>query len=445
MKIDAFHGFTLAILLLFVGKGLVARSGILRRYSIPESLVGGLACALVVFLLYYGMGIVVSFDLEARDALLLYFFAAIGLSTDARTLRHGGRPLLILSGLAIGFMVLQNLAGMETARAFGLDPRAGLMVGSISLTGGVGTTLAWSDYFVETLGIAQAQELGLAANMIGLIAACTIGGPIASLLMRRHRLRASGDSALEIGTLHSDEQHARLDYYGLLLALLWLNFALMLGYGINALVARTAVTLPAFVGCLLAGILLRMAADWMRPSGRGRLWNWPSMQPGIALVSDMSLGLFLTMALMGLRLWELQPVLAFITAAMLVQIALVIAFVLLICFSGNGQGLPSRRGVRGFRRYCAGIYRHCHRQHDGGDSGAWCGTRGVHCGALGMWVRHRYCERTGNQPDGRLGEAKQRSELADGYIADALARRRRPGNRNRLPFSSKGLFLLVQK
>ena len=115
------------------------------------------------------------------------------------------------------------------------------------------------------------------------------------------------------------------------------------------------------------------------------------------------------------------------------------------CFSGNGQGLPSRRGVRGFRRYCAGIYRHCHRQHDGGDSGAWCGTRGVHCGALGMWVRHRYCERTGNQPDGRLGEAKQRSELADGYIADALARRRRPGNRNRLPFSSKGLFLLVQK
>ena len=52
------------------------------------------------------------------------------------------------------------------------------------------------------------------------------------------------------------------------------------------------------------------------------------------------------------------------------------------CFSGNGQGLPSRRGVRGFRRYCAGIYRHRHRQHDGGDSGAWCGTRGVHCGAL---------------------------------------------------------------
>ena len=113
MTIDAFHGFTLAIVLLFVGKGLVARWGILRRYSIPESLVGGLACALVVFALYYGAGIVVSFDLEARDALLLYFFAAIGLGTDARTLRHGGRPLLILSGLAIGFMVLQGVSSFS--------------------------------------------------------------------------------------------------------------------------------------------------------------------------------------------------------------------------------------------------------------------------------------------------------------------------------------------
>lgn len=108
----------------------------------------------------------------------------------------------------------------------------------------MGTTLAWSDYFVEALGIAQAQELGMAANMIGLIAACTIGGPIASLLIRRYQLRASGDSALEIGTLRSDEQHARLDYYGLLLALLWLNFALMLGSGINALVALTLSRYP---------------------------------------------------------------------------------------------------------------------------------------------------------------------------------------------------------
>ncbi len=96
--------------------------------------------------------------------------------------------MLILSGLAIGFMVLQSLAGMEMARAFSVEPHAELVVGSISLTGGVGTTLAWSDHFVQNLGITQAKELGLASNMIGLIAACTIGGPIASPLMHRHQV-----------------------------------------------------------------------------------------------------------------------------------------------------------------------------------------------------------------------------------------------------------------
>ena len=104
------------------------------------------------------------------------------------------------------------------------------------------------------------------------------------------------------------------------------------------------------------------------------------MQPGIALVSDISLGLFLTMALMGLRLWELQPA-AFITAAMLVQIALVIAFVLLIVF-GQWAGLPNRRGVRGFRRYCAGSTATAIANMTAVTQGAWCGTRGVHCGAL---------------------------------------------------------------
>ena len=97
--------------------------------------------------------------------------------------------------------------------------------------------------------------------MIGLIAACTIGGPDRKPVMRRHRLQA-GDSALELARCTGNEQHARLDYYGVLLALLWLNLALMLGYGINALVARAPVTLPAFVGCLLA----RFSCAWW-PTG----------------------------------------------------------------------------------------------------------------------------------------------------------------------------------
>lgn len=348
MSIDAFTSSTLAILLLFIGKELITRLPFLRRYSIPDPLVGGVLCSALVCGLYYGTGIAVDFDLDARDWLLLYFFAAIGLNTNIRTLSHGGRPLVALGALAIGFMILQNFVGMGLARAFGMDPRAGLMVGSVSLTGGVGTTMAWAPHFTETLGIRSAEELGLAANMVGLIAACAIGGPIAGLLMRRCRIQPSDNAELEVGMLYRDEPHARLDYHGVLLALLWLNCALILGEALGKLVEFTPIHLPDFVGCLLGGIILRTVGDATSRHGQGRHWNWPSMQPGLALISDICLGLFLTMALMGLKLWELEPVMVFIAVALAVQIALAIAFILLIVFPIMGRDYEGAVVCAGF-------------------------------------------------------------------------------------------------
>ncbi len=336
VRIDAFVSITLAILLLFVGKGLAARIGVLRRYGIPEPVVGGVLCAAVVCTLYYTAGWQVEFDLGTRDLLLLYFFGALGLNSNIRALFSGGRLLLVLVLLASLFMVLQNGLGMTLASLFGMDPRTGLMVGSVSLTGGVGTTLAWSPHFVDTLGLRGAAELGLAANMIGLIAACVIGGPIAGWLIRRHPVMPSADADLEVGTLYGDESRAQLDYYGVLLALFWLNVALMLGHGIGSLIAMTGLNLPAFVGCLLGGIVLRSVGDLLAPDG-GRMWRFDDMQPGIALISDISLGMFLTMALMGLQLWALQPMLGFITVAMALQIAMVVAFTVLVVFRCMGR------------------------------------------------------------------------------------------------------------
>lgn len=345
--IDPFTSFTLAILLLFIGKGLTQRYGWLRRYNIPEAVVGGVLCALVACGLYYVFDVRVVFDLGARDMLLLYFFAAIGMGTDVRTLREGGKPLVVLLVLASVFMLLQNGLGMAVAEAFGMDPRAGLMAGSISLTGGVGTTLAWTPHFVQTLGIPNAGELGLAANMLGMIAACLVGGPMAAWLMRRHRIVSSGAADVEVGTRYQDEPHLRLDYHGVLLALLWLNLALMLGHGVNELVALSGLNLPAFVGCLMAGISLRSAGQWLAPSG-GRLWNWSSMRLGVALISDISLGLFLTMALMGLRLWELEPVLGFIATTMALLVALAVAFTAFVVFRFMGRDYEAAVICSGF-------------------------------------------------------------------------------------------------
>src|SRR5690606_1472604 len=155
-----------------------------------------------------------------------------------------------------------------------------------------------------------------------------------------HPIMPSADAALEVGRLYGDDSRSTLDYHGVLLALFWLNVALMLGQAISGLIAGTGLMLPAFVGSLLGGIVLRAAGDLLAPDG-GRMWRFEDMRPGIALISDMCLGLFLTMALMGLQAWVLQPVLGFIAVAMTVQIAMVVAFTTVVLFRPIG-GLIER-------------------------------------------------------------------------------------------------------
>jgi ESS family glutamate:Na+ symporter len=180
VEVDGFLSFNLSIILLFLGKAALGRYAVLRRYSIPEPVIGGFLCAATVGVLYFAADRKVVFDLEVRDWLLVYFFAGIGLKSEIQTLISGGRPLAVLTALAAFYIVLQNLLGMGVAAGFGMDPKAGLMAGSISLVGGVGTALAWAPTFVEDLGIPNALEIGVACNTVGLIAACCIGGPIAA-------------------------------------------------------------------------------------------------------------------------------------------------------------------------------------------------------------------------------------------------------------------------
>jgi ESS family glutamate:Na+ symporter len=342
------HGlvsFTLAILLLFLGKTLVQHNAFLRQYCIPESVVGGFICAAVTSLLYFGLKIHIEFDLQVRDTLLLYFFAGIGLKSDMRQLLKGGRPLLILLLLAAVFILLQNSLGMAVAEVFGLDPKAGLMVGSISLTGGVGTTLAWAPLFVDKLGIGNAHELGIASNTVGLIAACVIGGPIANQLIRRYRLTPSRDAELEVGILEQQPSKP-LDYYDVLWAWMWLNLTLMLGYGLNLLLVDAGITLPKFVSCLFAGIVLHHLV--LAFVGDQRLKTWSGASLGLSLISDICLGMFLTMALMGLQLWQLNGALMFILCALTLQILLTVAYTYFVVFRCMGRDYEASVIASGF-------------------------------------------------------------------------------------------------
>jgi ESS family glutamate:Na+ symporter len=341
---EGFASFTLAIILLFLGKLIISRSKLLKRYSVPEPVIGGFLCVAVVGISYYFFNFELSFNLQAREILLLYFFAAIGLQTDIRTLITGGRPLVILLALATIFIILQNLVGIGVASLFNMNPKAGLLVGSISLVGGVGTALAWSPTFVETLHIGNALEIGVAANTVGLISACLIGGPIARYLIVRHKIIANHEEALDIGVVHDKEQKTMIDSYALLWAWLWLNVSMILGYVFDKILQSVEFQLPMFVSCLMAGILIGNCRNLFLKKEEA----YPGAKLGIALISDISLGMFLTMALMGLQVWELQGLVAFISSVMFCQILLSILFTLLFVFRLMGKDYESTVISAGF-------------------------------------------------------------------------------------------------
>lgn len=346
--VNGFFSFTLAIILLFVGKLVGERFSVLRRYSIPEPVLGGFLCAAVVGAVYFATGWQITFEMGVREFLLLYFFAGIGLKSDVRMLLAGGKPLLILLVLSCIFIVVQNMVGMGVATLFDLPAVVGLMTGSISLVGGIGTTLAWAPHFIEVLGISHALEIGMASNVVGMIAACVIGGPIASYLLRRHRLPTP--HALTQGQdLHKQVDDDPVEYFGVLRAWLYLNLALILGAFIGTLIKMTGLNLPDFVSSLTAGILIRnIGMPLVSRSGWARKGQWESIRGGLTVISDICLGMFLTMALMGIQLWVLQGVMGFVTVALLVQIVLAIVFTIVVVFRCMGRDYESAVVSAGF-------------------------------------------------------------------------------------------------
>ena len=163
--------FTIAILVFFAGAGLNRLIEPLRRWNIPEPVTGGLLAAAATLLAYVVLGVEISFTLDARDMLLLYFFTGIGLNARLDDLISGGRPLLILLALTLVYLVIQNLIAAGSVAALGLPKGMTPFVGSASLIGGHGTTIAWAPIISQRFGIANALEVGIATATLGLVVA----------------------------------------------------------------------------------------------------------------------------------------------------------------------------------------------------------------------------------------------------------------------------------
>jgi ESS family glutamate:Na+ symporter len=242
---------TIAIVVFFIGAGLNGRIAALRQWNIPEAVTGGLLAALVTLLAYRVLGIALSFDLVAQDLLLLNFFTSIGLNARLADLIAGGKPLMILLGLTLVYLVIKNLIAAGSAVALGLPGGITVLLRSASLIGGHGTTIAWAPILAERFGLTNAMEIGVAAATPGLVIASLVGGPVVGLLIARYRLKGP-EAAPSIGLPDDEAIDDDLNHITLLRTILVLNVAVLIGYTVDELLTDLGFRLPLFVACLLA-------------------------------------------------------------------------------------------------------------------------------------------------------------------------------------------------
>ena len=344
---------TTGFLVLFVGKRLNRELKALRNFSIPEPVSGGLLVAVLLTLLHVLGGPELNFNLDSRDFLLVYFFTTVGMNARFSDLRRGGPALFILLGLTIGYMTLQNIIGVTMAGLLGLHPATGLLVGTVSLIGGHGTTIAWAPTFAENFQIDSALEIGIAAATFGLVLASASGGPIAQFLIRRFQIPCATTTPEDQPLTHSvnDEQdnfpgRKQIDMTSFLAALLAINICIISGMVLNGGIAAIGLKLPLFVPCLLVGILYSNLLPEKR--SERAVFHWPKQSSSLDLISELSLGIFLAMSLMSLQLWTLVGLALPLLAILLTQFIIALAINLLLVFRLMGRSYDAAVICAGF-------------------------------------------------------------------------------------------------
>ncbi len=317
MQINELWTLVLAVLAILLGTALNQRLRWLAAGNIPPAVSGGLLFSLGVALAY-GAGLELEFANTVRAALLLVFFAGLGLSAKFAGLRRGGRDVLMLCLVIVLTVPLQNLLGLAVAQLFGQPAAMGAFLGSVPFMGGHGTAAAWAQS-PEAAGLPGAFELGIAAATLGLIVAGLVAGPIATWLDRH----ASRDSQPEEDALPEASQgdltrslERVLSSDSWLVVVLLFSACLALGEGMQMLAAYWGLTVPGFLTAMFGGIVLTNLAD---------LCHRPVNASLVDLSGTVALRLFLAMSMLAMKLWILLDFAALLALALLGQLLLVVA------------------------------------------------------------------------------------------------------------------------
>jgi ESS family glutamate:Na+ symporter len=349
LSFDAFQSATLGLLVFLVGTLVTRRVGALREFNIPEPVTGGLIAACAFLLIELAGGPAAAFDLALRDYLLVLFFAGIGLNARLADLARGGRRLMVLIALTAALIVLQNLAAVATAPAFGLPAPAGVLLGSASLIGGHGTAIAGAPEVARATAAASAMEIGVATATLGLIVAALMGGPIARVLIARHRLQPSPSDEQPVGLAYAEEDARPITAVGMMHALFVLHVVILIGMGLHQAVRSAGLLVPLFVPCMLVAIAGSNLYPLMLPRAPR-----VARSPALALVTDVALGVFLAMSLMSLNLAALAGSGALVAVSLALQSLLALAFTLFLVFRLLGRDYTAAVLSAGFAGFALG-------------------------------------------------------------------------------------------
>jgi ESS family glutamate:Na+ symporter len=327
ISLDALPSLLAACLVLLLGTDLCRRVPSLARYSIPSPVVGGILFAIAAAVLLRATGYGIAMTNGAKSALLLIFFACLGLTSDLRQLAAGGPRLVRMLIALVPFLLVQDALGVLLAHMFGLHPFLGLVAGSITLAGGHGTGAAYAGKFGNATGIAGLMTLTMTTATLGLVLGGIIGGPVAERLIRRFGLTSIAAGADDGGVI-TGPATTPVTTIPVIASMTLALVAVLIGQFCAALLQDAPVTVPDFLLCLLAGLALRNV---------GGLFGLRLHDPATDLIGSVCLSLFLAWTMMALDLGAVFSAAGPLLLILLVQTAFVAVWASVITFRVVGR------------------------------------------------------------------------------------------------------------
>lgn len=327
IQLDMYQTLAAAVLVLLLGNYLKKKIYFLQKFCIPAPVIGGLIFAIMTCICYVTGIAEFSFDDTLREVCMVFFFTSVGFQANLKVLKSGGKSLIVFLGLVITLIILQNLTAVGLAKLLNLNPLIGMCTGSIPMVGGHGTAGAFGPV-LEDLNIKGATTICTAAATFGLIFGSLIGGPLGKRLIEKHSLlntAANEDDSLLVEDEKKHERHTNM-YAD---AVFQLILAIGVGTIFTMLLTKTGLTFPIYIGAMLAAALMRNICEYT----------------GIATIhmgeindlGGISLSLFLGMAMITLRLWELASLALPLFILLAAQVLLIIIFTYVIEFNIMGR------------------------------------------------------------------------------------------------------------